>query len=44
MAREMALENRARLRNLGVRLEGAGVEIELDDPVDQLKVFEPHGG
>src|SRR5499427_1223863 len=40
----MALENRACLRDLSMGLEGAGVEIERDDPVDQLEIFKPHGG
>jgi hypothetical protein len=27
-----------------MRLYGAGIEIKLDDAVDQLKIFKPHGG
>src|SRR5215467_687166 len=40
----MPFENRARRRDFGVRPDGAGIEIERNDLVDQLKIFEPHGG
>ena len=42
IAGEMTLEDRAGLWNLCQRLDGAARDIELDDPIDQLEVFEPH--
>src|SRR4051812_11124378 len=42
MAREMPLEDRARLRH--ARLGGEALGVRCDHPVDHLEVFEPHRG
>ena len=44
MAGEMPLEDRAGFGNLRLRRDGAAHQIELDDPIDELEIFEPHGG
>src|SRR5579883_128819 len=41
-AGEMALENRRLTRNGGQRANGAVTQVEVEDPIDQLKIFETH--
>jgi hypothetical protein len=43
MAREMPLEDRAGVRDPGLRLDGAAHQIEFNDPIDELEILEPQG-
>ena len=39
---KMALEDRGSRRHGGLGADGAGAKVELNDPIDQLEVFEAH--
>src|SRR5258708_15658984 len=43
MTRKVPLEDRAGFGNLRLHFDGAGHQIELDDPIDELKVLGAHG-